>query len=103
MKKTKFHNATGLTNSDYGSVIIPGANKNDYNISSAREVSYIARKLVSDFPEVLNYTQKNEYKFRNEKLKKYFAKYNFEINIDEPIYFNTQFSSPSFSYDKKWN
>jgi hypothetical protein len=61
---------------------------------------------ICPIPDSRDGRGKSEYesiyvKFRNEKLKKYFAEYNFEINIDAPIYFNTQFSSPTFSYDIK--
>lgn len=74
----------------------------------------IQYKSLSDLYEVqtcpipLNrfnvYDYKDIYtKFYNEKLVKYYYKYNPEVAIDDIIYFNTNFNEPTFTYQANFN
>ena len=51
LKKTTFYNASGL-DGDY-----VGKSKDETNLSSAKDVSMIARQLIAIHPEVLDYTK----------------------------------------------
>lgn len=51
LKKTTFYNASGL-DGDY-----VGKSKDETNISSAKDVSIIAQKLIAKHPEVLDFTK----------------------------------------------
>ena len=51
LKKTTFYNASGL-DGDY-----VGKSKNETNLSSAKDVSIIAQKLIAKHPEVLDFTK----------------------------------------------
>lgn len=54
MTNTHFVNSSGLPNSMLGDYI-PAGTKDDQNLMSARDTAILARALVNDFPEVLNY------------------------------------------------
>jgi D-alanyl-D-alanine carboxypeptidase (penicillin-binding protein 5/6) len=51
LKKTTFYNASGL-DGDY-----VGKSKNETNLSSAKDVSMIARQLITKYPDVLDFTK----------------------------------------------
>lgn len=51
-------NSTGLNNSILGEQIYPGSKSDDENTMSARQVAILARRLVKDYPQVLEITQK---------------------------------------------
>ena len=56
-------NTTGLDNSDLGENIYPGSKPDDSNQFSALDVAIIARRLILDYPQVLNITSLNAYDF----------------------------------------
>lgn len=51
-------NTTGLNNETLGNNIYPGSKKDDENKLSAYDIAIIARRLILDYPEVLEITQK---------------------------------------------
>ncbi|MFZ2304820.1 MAG: D-alanyl-D-alanine carboxypeptidase PBP3 [Streptococcus suis] len=56
-------NTSGLDNSDLGENIYPGSKLDDSNQFSALDVAIIARRLILDYPQVLNITSLNAYDF----------------------------------------
>lgn len=56
-------NTSGLDNSDLGENIYPGSKPDDSNQFSALDVAVIARRLILDYPQVLNITSLNAYDF----------------------------------------
>src|SRR5574344_247616 len=56
-------NTSGLDNSDLGENIYPGSKPDDSNQFSALDVAIIARRLIMDYPQVLNITSLNAYDF----------------------------------------
>ncbi|HEM3609830.1 TPA: D-alanyl-D-alanine carboxypeptidase [Streptococcus suis] len=54
-------NTSGLDNSDLGENIYPGSKPDDSNQFSALDVAIIARRLILDYPQVLNITSLNAY------------------------------------------
>ncbi|TCD45595.1 D-alanyl-D-alanine carboxypeptidase [Streptococcus sp. X16XC17] len=56
-------NATGLNNEFLGDKIYPGSEKNDENKLSAHDVAFIARRLLLDYPQVLERTSQANYTF----------------------------------------
>ncbi|HEL1556988.1 TPA: D-alanyl-D-alanine carboxypeptidase [Streptococcus suis] len=56
-------NVSGLDNSDLGDNIYPGSKPEDVNLFSAQDVAIIARRLILDFPQVLDITSLNAYDF----------------------------------------
>lgn len=59
IKDATIVNASGLNNSVLGEEhIYPGSEKEDENKMSAHDVAIIARRLILDYPEVLEITQK---------------------------------------------
>lgn len=56
-------NTSGLDNSDLGENISPGSKPDDSNQFSALDVAIIARRLILDYPQVLNITSLNAYDF----------------------------------------
>lgn len=56
-------NTSGLDNSDLGENINPGSKPDDFNQFSALDVAIIARRLILDYPQVLNITSLNAYDF----------------------------------------
>lgn len=56
-------NTSGLDNSDLGDNIYPGSKPDDSNQFSALDVAIIARRLILDYPQVLNITSLNAYDF----------------------------------------
>lgn len=71
LKNTKYYNSTGLTMSDYGTMILNGASKSDYNKSTAKEQLFIANHVINDFPEILDIVSQPYYKYKGENLKSY--------------------------------
>lgn len=63
IKDVKIVNASGLDNTDLGENIYPGSSVDDANAFSALDVAIIARRLVLDYPQVLEITSLNEYSF----------------------------------------
>lgn len=59
----KLINVTGLSNQYLGDNIYPGSNANDENLLSAMDVAFIARRLILDYPEVLDITSQYSYNF----------------------------------------
>lgn len=57
MDQTIFYNVSGLTMRDYGDYQLSNTKKSDYNMSSARDIGILAKKLINKFPEVLKYTE----------------------------------------------
>ncbi|KXT72492.1 D-alanyl-D-alanine carboxypeptidase [Streptococcus sp. DD10] len=62
-------NSTGLNNSILGEQIYPGSKEDDENTMSARQVAILARRLVKDFPQVLDITQKPYSDFAGTQLQ----------------------------------
>ncbi|BCP62527.1 D-alanyl-D-alanine carboxypeptidase PBP3 [Streptococcus parasuis] len=56
-------NVSGLDNSDLGENVYPGSKPDDSNQFSALDVAIIARRLILDYPQVLNITSLNAYDF----------------------------------------
>lgn len=56
-------NTSGLDNSNLGENIYPGSKPDDSNQFSALDVAIIARRLILDYPQVLNITSLNAYDF----------------------------------------
>ncbi|MFS1663262.1 D-alanyl-D-alanine carboxypeptidase PBP3 [Streptococcus sp. zg-JUN1979] len=54
----KLVNASGLNNDMLGEHIYPNSQTNDENRMSAMDLAIVARHLITDFPEVLEITQK---------------------------------------------
>lgn len=63
IKDVKIVNVSGLDNTDLGENIYPGSSVDDTNTFSALDVAIIARRLVLDYPQVLEITSLNEYSF----------------------------------------
>ncbi|HEL9628658.1 TPA: D-alanyl-D-alanine carboxypeptidase [Streptococcus suis] len=60
---TKIVNVSGLDNTDLGENIYPGSSPEDVNMFSALDVAIIARRLILDYPQVLDITSLNAYDF----------------------------------------
>lgn len=60
---TKVINVSGLDNSDLGSNIYPGSSPEDTNLFSALDIAIIARRLILDYPQVLDITSLSAYNF----------------------------------------
>lgn len=56
-------NATGLKNSYLGEQVYPGSSEDEENKLSAMDVAIIARRLLLDFPQVLDITSQYYYNF----------------------------------------
>lgn len=67
--KANIVNATGLNNSFLGDQIYPGSKEDDENTMSARDVAIVARKLVLDYPQVLEITEKPYSNFDGTQLQ----------------------------------
>ncbi|HFI0694250.1 TPA: D-alanyl-D-alanine carboxypeptidase PBP3 [Streptococcus suis] len=63
IKDVKIVNVSGLDNSDLGENIYPSSSPEDVNMFSALDVAIIARRLILDFPQVLDITSLNAYDF----------------------------------------
>lgn len=63
IQDAKLVNVSGLDNSDLGDNIYPGSSASDYNMLSALDVAIIARRLILDYPQVLEITSQNSYDF----------------------------------------
>ncbi|HEM3562162.1 D-alanyl-D-alanine carboxypeptidase PBP3 [Streptococcus suis] len=59
----KIVNVSGLDNTDLGENIYPGSSPEDVNMFSALDVAIIARRLILDYPQVLDITSLNAYNF----------------------------------------
>ncbi|HEM5083611.1 TPA: D-alanyl-D-alanine carboxypeptidase [Streptococcus suis] len=59
----KIVNVSGLDNTDLGENIYPGSSPEDVNMFSALDVAIIARRLILDYPQVLDITSLNTYDF----------------------------------------
>ncbi len=59
----KIVNVSGLDNTDLGENIYPGSSPEDVNMFSALDVAIIARRLILDYPQVLDITSLNAYDF----------------------------------------
>ncbi|HFU3843504.1 TPA: D-alanyl-D-alanine carboxypeptidase PBP3 [Streptococcus suis] len=60
---TKIINVSGLDNADLGTNIYPGSSSEDANMFSALDIAVIARRLILDYPQVLEITSLNAYDF----------------------------------------
>lgn len=56
-----FVSASGLENSDISGYIADGTSLDDYNKLSAKDVSMVARRLISDYPEILEFSSTPSY------------------------------------------
>lgn len=63
IKKAKLVNVTGLNNAYIEGHLYPKSSKTDENQMSARDVAFVARRLILDYPEVLNITSQYSYNF----------------------------------------
>ncbi|HEP1800479.1 TPA: D-alanyl-D-alanine carboxypeptidase [Streptococcus suis] len=63
IKDVKIVNVSGLDNTDLGENIYPGSSIDDANAFSALDVAIIARRLILDYPQVLDITSLNAYDF----------------------------------------
>lgn len=61
LKEYTFVSSSGLENSDIGGYMIDGSNLSDYNKLSAKDVSIIARKLIINYPEILEVSSLEKY------------------------------------------
>ncbi len=59
----KIVNVSGLDNTDLGENIYPGSSPEDVNMFSALDVAIIARRLILDYPQVLDITSLTAYDF----------------------------------------
>ncbi|HFR3573400.1 TPA: D-alanyl-D-alanine carboxypeptidase PBP3 [Streptococcus suis] len=59
----KIVNVSGLDNTDLGENIYPGSSPEDVNMFSALDVAIITRRLILDYPQVLDITSLNAYDF----------------------------------------
>lgn len=59
----KLFNVSGLDNRDLGDNLYPGSKPEDANMLSALDVAIVARRLILDFPQVLDITSLNAYDF----------------------------------------
>ncbi|MDG3132803.1 D-alanyl-D-alanine carboxypeptidase PBP3 [Streptococcus suis] len=60
---SKVVNVSGLDNSDLGGNIYPGSSPEDTNLFSALDIAIIARRLILDYPQVLDITSLSAYNF----------------------------------------
>ncbi len=58
MNDTQFYNVTGLTNYDYEDYIIPNADPNAYNVSTAADIAKMDYNILHTHPEIVNITSK---------------------------------------------
>lgn len=66
LKNYKFVNASGLNNSDLlGSY--PSGDVTEENVMTARDTALLAYRLITDYPEVLDYSSISKLKFRDGK------------------------------------
>ncbi len=63
IQDAQVYNVSGLDNSDLGEYIYPGSKPEDANMLSALDVAIVARRLILDFPQVLEITSLNTYDF----------------------------------------
>lgn len=63
IKKATLVNATGLNNAYLGDNLYPDSSTNAENQMSARDIAFIARRLILDYPEVLKITSQYSYNF----------------------------------------
>lgn len=59
----KLVNVSGLDNADLGDNLYPGSKPEDVNMLSALDVAIIARRLLLDYPQVLEITSLSAYDF----------------------------------------
>lgn len=59
----KIVNVSGLDNADLGTNVYPGSSSEDANMFSALDIAIIARRLILDYPQVLEITSLNAYDF----------------------------------------
>lgn len=59
-------NVSGLDNADLGEHIYPGSTPEDSNRLSALDVAIVARRLITDYPQVLTVTSQSSYLFGQE-------------------------------------
>ncbi|WP_409296384.1 serine hydrolase [Peribacillus sp. SCS-26] len=64
LKSAKFVNSSGLNNSSLMGNI-PAGNANDENIMTARDTATLAYRLITDFPDSLEYSKIPKLKFRD--------------------------------------
>jgi serine-type D-Ala-D-Ala carboxypeptidase (penicillin-binding protein 5/6) len=66
LKKYKFVNSSGLSNSDLLGKH-PAGNEDEENVMTAKDTATLAYRLVNDFPDVLEYAKISKLKFRDGK------------------------------------
>ncbi|WP_028390598.1 D-alanyl-D-alanine carboxypeptidase family protein [Bacillus cihuensis] len=66
LKDYKFVNSSGLNNSSLMGNI-PAGNENEENVMTARDTATLAYRLITDFPEALEYSKIPRLKFRDGK------------------------------------
>ncbi|MFX3962426.1 D-alanyl-D-alanine carboxypeptidase, partial [Streptococcus suis] len=59
----KIVNVSFIDNTELGENIYPGSSPEDVNIFSALDVAIIARRLILDYPQVLDITSLKAYDF----------------------------------------
>ncbi len=68
MEETVFYNVTGLTNVDYADVIIPGADPDAYNVSSATDVATMDYYIIKEYPQILKVTSQPTMKYYSDTI-----------------------------------
>lgn len=64
IEDAKLVNSSGLNNSHLGGRIYPGSAENDENMMSARSAAIIAKRILEDYPEILDIASIPEKTFR---------------------------------------
>jgi hypothetical protein len=74
--------------------------QNNIQYKSLSDLNEVQICPIPDLYKGVSVDYKNIYeKFREEKMMKYFYQYNAPINIDDTVYFNTNFNQPTYTYD----
>ncbi len=81
IKRATLVNATGLNNIYLGDNRYPDSKESDENQMSARDVAFIARRLILDYPEVLDITSQYSYDFAGTSY------YNTNQMLEDGLYF----------------
>lgn len=64
IEDAKLFNSTGLNNSHLGGRLYPGSAEDDENVMSARSAAIIAKRIIKDYPEILDIASIPEKTFR---------------------------------------
>lgn len=75
----KLYNASGLNNSFLGDQLYPGSTESDENTMSARSIAIVARRIINEYPEILEIASIPSMVFREETDAIYMENWNWML------------------------